>query len=148
MASHNKSTAYVEAMVRETVARVAMAVRRPMQEAGYVGPRSKLRLSDAQNDFLAGYIYGALQRLLDMSELLEESNLTEATHRLYCGLFELDEHDYELWHEWVVREGLHHLHRPHVFLGFCTGRNDIVEQLRCRSQGTTLVNALRHLAEP
>jgi hypothetical protein len=134
-------------MVRAAVSRVAIAIRPPLQTAGYAGPGSTLHLEDAQNDYLAGYIYGALQRLLELGELCGESNLSEATHRLYCSTFGLDENDYELWHEWVIHEGLHHMHRPHVFMGFCMGRTDIVAQMRSARQGAALVEALRNLAE-
>ncbi len=146
MATRRKSAAYVEAIVREAIARVTRTVRRPLQEAGYTGPRSaSLRFSDTQQDFLAGYIYGALQRLLELGELSEDEDVAEATHRLYCGLFGLDDNEYGPWHEWVVREGLHHLHRPHVFLGYCTGRNDVVAQIRFGGARNALADALRHL---
>jgi hypothetical protein len=140
-----KSSAYVEAIVREAVARVLRSVRRPLREAGYEGPRSVLALSDIQHDFLAGYLYGALQRLLELGELNEEEDIGKATHRLYCGLFGFDDNEYAPWHLWVVREGLHHFQRPHVFLGYCTGRNDVLTQLRFGGACNALADALRHL---
>jgi hypothetical protein len=145
MTTRRKSAAYVEAIVREAVARVLHSLRRPLRDAGYTGPQSALLLSDIQQDFLAGYIYGALQRLLELGELGEEEDVALATHRLYCGLFGLDDNTFGPWHEWVVREGLHHLHRPHVFLGYCTGRNDVVAQLRFGGAHNALADALRHL---
>jgi len=145
MTTRKKSTAYVEAIVREAVARVMRSLHRPLQDAGYVGPDSTLKLSDTQQDFLAGYIYGALQRLLEMGELGSEDEVALATHNLYCGLFGLEDNEFAPWHQWVVREGLHHLHRPHVFLGYCTGRNDVVAQLRFGGARNALADALRHL---
>lgn len=145
MTSRRKSTAYVEAIVREAVTRVLRSVHRPLQDAGYAGPDSALQLSDIQQDFLAGYIYGALQRLLEMGELVHEEEVALATHKLYCGLFGLEDNEFGPWHQWVVREGLHHLHRPHVFLGYCTGRNDVVNQLRFGGARNALADALRHL---
>lgn len=145
MTSPRKSTAYVETIVREAVTRVLRSVRRPLQDAGYAGPRSPLHLSDVQQDFLAGYIYGALQRLLELGELGQDEDVALATHRLYCTLFGLEDNEFAPWHEWVVREGLHHLHRPHVFLGYCTGRNDVVNQLRYGGARNALADALRHL---
>lgn len=144
-APHRKSSAYVEAIVREAVARVLRSVRRPLQEAGYEGPRSVLVLSDTQHDFLAGYLYGALQRLLELGELNEEEDIGKATHRLYCGLFGFEDNEYGPWHTWVIREGLHHYQRPDVFLGYCTGRNDVLSQLRFGGAHNALADALRHL---
>jgi hypothetical protein len=145
MTTRRKSTAYVEAIVREAVARVLRSVSRPLADAGYTGPRSALHLSDIQQDFLAGYIYGALQRLLQMGELSSDDDIAFATHRLYCGLFGFDDNEFGPWHQWVIREGLHHLQRPHVFLGYCTGRNDVVAQLRFGGGRNALADALRHL---
>lgn len=144
-----KSAHYVESIVREAVARVARSLQRPLREAGYAGARSRLVLSDVQHDFLAGYIYGALQRLLEFGELGEEDgeSVEEAMQRLYCGFFGLADNDYAPWHAWVVREGLHHLQRPHVFLGYCTGRNDVVHQLRHGGRRNALADALRHLGD-
>ena len=141
-----KSSAYIEAIVREAVARVLRSVRRPLRDAGYEGPRSPLVLSDIQHDFLAGYLYGALQRLLELGELKEEEDIGKATHRLYCGLFGFEDNEYGPWHAWVIREGLHHLQRPHVFLGYCTGRNDVLAQLRFGGAYNALADALRHLS--
>jgi hypothetical protein len=145
MTTRRKSTAYVEAIVREAVARVLRTVRRPLREAGYTGPKSVLRLSDIQQDFLTGYIYGALQRLLELGELGEDEDVALATHSLYCSLFGCDDGNFIAWNQWVVREGLHHLNRPHVFLGYCTGRNDVVAQLRFGGARNALADALRHL---
>jgi hypothetical protein len=145
MTTRRKSTAYVEAIVREAIARVLRSLHRPLQEAGYSGPKSPLQLSDTQHDFLAGYIYGAMQRLLELGELDTEEDLAEATHKLYCGLFGFDDNEFGPWHQWVVREGLHHLQRPHVFLGYCTGRNDVLAQIRFGGARNALADALRHL---
>lgn len=147
--SPRKSAHYVESIVREAVARVARSLHRPLRDAGYDGPRSQVVLSDVQHDFLAGYIYGALQRLLELGELCEEEgeSVAQATHRLYCGFFGFTDNDYAPWHAWVVREGLHHLQRPHVFLGYCTGRNDVVAQLRHGGRRNALADALRHLGD-
>jgi hypothetical protein len=145
MTTRRKSTAYVEAIVREAVARVLRSLQRPLRDAGYAGPKTTLQLSDIQQDFLAGYIYGALQRLLELGELGEDEDVAMATHKLYCGLFGFDDNEFGPWHQWVVREGLHHLHRPHVFLGYCTGRNDVVTQLRFGGARNALADALRHL---
>lgn len=145
MTTGRKSTFYVEAIVREAVARVLRTLRRPLRTAGYTGPQSPLFLSDVQQDFLAGYIMGALQRLMEMGELGQDEDVATATHRLYCGLFGFEDNQFGPWHEWVVREGLHHLNRPHVFLGYCTGRNDIVQQMRNGGKRNALADALRHL---
>ncbi len=142
-----KSSAYVEAIVREAVARVLHSVRPPLRDAGYDGPRTALELSDVQHDFFAGYLYGALQRLLELGELHEEEDIGKATHRLYCGLFGFEDNEYGPWHVWVVREGLHNLQRPHVFLGYCTGRNDVLNQLRHGGAHNALADALRHLGD-
>ncbi|MDX1530424.1 MAG: hypothetical protein R3362_02760 [Rhodothermales bacterium] len=147
MSSHRKSAAYIEAIVREAVSRVRRTVLRPLEAAGYAGPRSVFHLSEIQQDFLAGYIYGALQRLLELGELCEDEDVGRATHRLYCGLFGYDDNEYGPWYSWVVREGLHHLQRPHVFLGYCTGRNDVLAQLRFGGRRNALSDALRHLDE-
>ena len=143
-----KSAAYIEAMIREAVARVLVTVRPALQPTGYTGPTSEPQLTDTQHDFLAGYIYGALQRLLEMGELTDAEDIGRATHRLYCGLFGLEDNDYGPWHAWVVREGLHHLQRPHVFLGYCTGRNDVLARLRGATRRNALADALRHLGGP
>lgn len=145
MANPSKSSAYVDAVVREAVVRVLHSLYRPLQEAGYAGPASTLALSDVQQDFLAGYVYGSLQRLLEMGEIGSEEEVALATRRLYGGLFGASDNVVGPWHEWVVREGLHHLRRPHVFLGYCTGRNDIVAQLRFGRTRNALADALRHL---
>lgn len=145
MTTRRKSGAYVEAIVREAVVRVLRSVRRPLQDAGYAGPQSPLHLSDIQQDFLAGYIYGALQRLLEIGELNEDEDVVLATHRLYCSLFGFEDNEFGPWQQWVIREGLHHLQRPHVFLGYCTGRNDVLAQLRFGGSRNALADALRHL---
>ena len=64
-----KSDAYVEALLREAVAHVELCIRTPLADFGYDGPQSDLALTNGQHDFLAGYIYGALQRLLELGEL-------------------------------------------------------------------------------
>jgi hypothetical protein len=145
MATHRKSAHYVEAIIREAVARVLHSVSRPLRETGFVGSRSALHLSDIQQDFLAGYIYGALQRLLQMGEIDSDGDVARATHRLYTRLFGFEDHEFEPWHQWVIQEGLHHLRRPYVFLGYCTGRHDVVVQLRFGGRRNALADALRHL---
>lgn len=145
MTTRPKSTAYVEAIVREAVARVLRSLRKPLKDAGYAGPRTTLILSDIQQDFMAGYIYGALQRLLEVGELNEDEDIAQATHRLYCVLFGYDDNEFGPWHQWVVYEGLHQMQRPHVFLGYCTGRNDVLAQMRFGGAHNALADALRHL---
>jgi hypothetical protein len=104
MTTRRKSTAYVEAIVREAVVRVLRSVRPPLQDAGYSGPESVLELTDVQQDFLAGYIYGALQRLLELGELGADDDVALATHRLYCSLFGFDDNEFGPWHQWVIRD--------------------------------------------
>ena len=104
---------------------------------------------DAQRTMISA---SGSSRHLDAGELNEEEDIGKATHRLYCGLFGFEDNEYGPWHLWVVREGLHHYQRPHVFLGYCTGRNDVLAQLRFGGACNALADALRHLdndsAEP
>ena len=143
-APRKKSPAYVEAVLREAVLRVERCLHKPLQAVGYDGPREALDLSGAQHDFMAGYVYGALQRLLELAELEAERELEEATRRLYGRVLGRDD-DGDLWHTWIVREGLYYMQRPHVFLGYCAGRNDIVSQLRVKGFAPALNNALVNL---
>ena len=145
---HKKSEAYVEALIREAVAHVEACIRLPLEDMGYTGPHSRLELTDDQHDFLAGYIYGALERLLEMGELDHEDDVELAANRLYgrlLGPFDTD--DLRPWHMWVVREALQHMQRPHALLGYCAGRGDIVDRLRRRDFRATLGPALVNLRQ-
>jgi hypothetical protein len=143
-----KSPAYIEAMLREAVAHVEACIRRPLRSAGYEGPSTGLALSAGQHDFLAGYIYGALQRLLELGELDADTDLDRAADHLYLRIVGALDPDVRPWHAWVVREALQHLNRPHAFLGYCAGRNDIVERLRRSDFRPALGPALLNLAAP
>jgi hypothetical protein len=145
MATHHKSAHYVETIIREAVARVLHSVRSPLAASGHPASATVLHLSHLQQDFLAGYIHGALQRLLEIGELGTDEDVAHATHRLYRRLFGFDNGELEPWHQGVIREGLHHLNRPHVLLGYCTGRNDVLTQLRFGGRRNALADALRHL---
>ena len=78
MSRPSKSPAYVEAMIREAVAHVEACIRTPLADLGYAGPASGLTLTDGQHDFLAGYVWGGLQRLLEMGELTSEEDVERA----------------------------------------------------------------------
>ena len=115
-----KSDAYVEAMVREAVSQVEACIKTPLEDLGYAGPHTRLELTDGQHDFLAGYIYGALERLLEMGELDTEDDVELAANRLYARLLgPFDTEDLRTWHMWVVREGIKQVQRPHAMLGYC-----------------------------
>lgn len=141
-----KSDAYIDAMVREAVTHVEACIRGPLEDLGYAGPHSRLDLSDGQHDFLAGYIYGALERLLELGELDTEDDVEMAANRLYARLLgPFDTEDFRPWHMWVVREGIKQVQRPHAMLGYCAGRGDIVDRLRSESFRTALGPALANL---
>ena len=140
-----KSPAYVEAMIREAVSHVEACIRGPLQDLGYTGPRAGLVLTDGQHDFLAGYIWGGLQRLLEMGEMPSETDCERAASRLYARLVGPFDPDFRSWHMWVVREGLQHLQRPHALLGYCAGRGDVVERMRARDFRAALGPALANL---
>ena len=140
-----KSPAYVEAMIREAVAHVEACIKHPLQDLGYAGPASRLELTDAQHDFLAGYIWGGLQRLLEMGELPSESDVERAANRLYARLVGPFDTDFRPWHAFVVREGLQNLQRPHALLGYCAGRGDVLERMRARDFRAALGPALANL---
>ena len=143
-----KSPAYVEAMIREAVSHVEACIRAPLQDLGYAGPQSAFPLTDGQHDFLAGYIWGGLQRLLEMGEMPSESDCERAATRLYARLVGPYDPDFQPWHTWVVREGLQHLQRPHALLGYCAGRGDVVERMRARDFRAALGPALANLTGP
>lgn len=141
-----KSPAYVEAMTREAVAHVEACIRGPLEDLGYSGPHTRLVLTDGQHDFLAGYIWGGLQRLLEMGELESDDDVERAANRLYARLLgPFDAGDFRPWHMWVVREGLKHLQRPHALLGYCAGRGDVLERMRARDFRAALGPALANL---
>ena len=141
-----KSAAYVEAMIREAVTHVETCIRGPLRDLGFAGPDSRLDLTDGQHDFLAGYIYGGLQRLLEMGELTSEDDVERAANRLYARLVgPFDGDDCRPWHMWVVREGLQHLQRPHALLGYCAGRGDVLERMRAQEFRAALGPALSNL---
>src|SRR5690606_12982902 len=101
-----KSDAYIEAMLREAVSPVEACIRTPLEDLGYTGPHARLALTDGQHDFLAGYIYGALEPLLEPGELVPEDDVEAAANRLYARLIaRFDTEDFRTWHVWVVREG-------------------------------------------
>src|SRR5690606_26314257 len=83
---HKKSEAYGEAMLREAVSHVEACIRAPLEDLGYTGPHARLDLTDGQHDFLAGYIYGALERLLELGELDTDEDVERAANRLYARL--------------------------------------------------------------
>jgi hypothetical protein len=142
----NKSAEYVETMLREAVSHVDACIRTPLEDMGYAGPHTRLELSDGQHDFLAGYIYGALERLLELGELEEREDVEAAANRLYARLLgPFDTEDFRTWHMWVVREALQHMQRPHALLGYCAGRGDIVDRLRSRDFRASLGPALANL---
>lgn len=142
-----KSDAYVEAMVREAVTHVEACIKTPLEDLGYAGPHIRLDLSDGQHDFLAGYIYGALERLLEMGELDSDEDVELAANRLYARLLgPFDTEDCRPWHMWVVREGIKQVQRPHAMLGYCAGRGDIVERLRAENFRPALGPALANLS--
>ena len=144
-----KSPAYVEAMIREAVAHVEACIRRPLEDLGFAGPHSRLDLTDGQHDFLAGYIWGGLQRLLEMGELTDESAVERAANRLYARLLgPFDSGDCRPWHVWIVREGLKEMQRPHALLGYCAGRGDVLERMRARDFRAALGPALANLTGP
>lgn len=141
----SKSPAYVEAMIRESVAHVESCIRGPLQDLGYRGPQGTLVLTDGQHDFLAGYIWGGLQRLLELGELTSEEDCERAANRLYARLVGPFDPDFQPWHMWVVREGLQHLQRPHALLGYCAGRGDVLERMRANNFRAALGPALTNL---
>ncbi len=144
-----KSDAYIEAMLRAAVSHVEACIRTPLEDMGYAGPHTRLTLSDGQHDFLAGYVYGALQRLLELGELDSEDDVETAANRLYARLLgPFDTDDCRPWHAWVVQEGLKHLHRPHALLGYCAGRGDALDRMRSRDFRAVLGPALANLGEP
>ena len=140
-----KSPAYVEAMIREAVVHVEACVRTPLADLGYEGPESGLTLTDGQHDFLAGYIWGGLQRLLELGELTSEDDVERAANRLYARLIGPFDADCRSWHMWVVREGLQHMQRPHALLGYCAGRGDVLERMRAHEFRAALGPALANL---
>lgn len=143
----NKSDAYIEAMVREAVSHVEACIRLPLEDLGYAGPHTRLDLTDGQHDFLAGYIHGALERLLELGELGSEDEVERAANRLYARLLgPFDTEDCRPWHMWVVREGIKQVQRPHAMLGYCAGRGDIVDRLRERDHRAALGPALANLS--
>jgi len=148
MPRSQKSPAYVEAMIREAVSHVEACIRTPLADLGYRGPEQGLTLSDGQHDFLAGYIWGGLQRLLEMGELTSEEEVERAANRLYARLIGPFDSDTRSWHTWIVREGLQHMQRPHALLGYCAGRGDVMERLRARDFRAALGPALANLVGP
>jgi hypothetical protein len=141
-----KSPEYVETMLRQAVSHVEACIRAPLEDMGYVGPQSRLDLTDGQHDFLAGYIYGGLERLLELGELDRREDVETAANRLYARLLgPFDTQDCRTWHMWVVREALQHMQRPHALLGYCAGRGDIVDRLRSRDFRVSLGPALANL---
>jgi hypothetical protein len=142
-----KSEAYVEAMVSEAVSHVEACIRLPLEDLGYAGPHTRLTLTDGQHDFLAGYIYGALERLLELGELDTEDDVECAATRLYGRLFgPFDTEGFRPWHMWVVREGIKQVQRPHALLGYCAGRGDIIQRLRQKQYRPVLGPALGNLS--
>lgn len=143
----HKSDAYVEAMVREAVTHVEACIKTPLEDLGYAGPHTRLELTDGQHDFLAGYIHGALERLLELGELDSEEDVEKAANRLYARLLgPFDTEDCRPWHMWVVREGIKQVQRPHAMLGYCAGRGDIVARLRADNFRAALGPALANLS--
>ena len=143
----NKSESYIEAMLSEAVSHVEACIRAPLEDLGYAGPHTRLSLTDGQHDFLAGYIYGGLERLLELGELDTEDDVEMAANRLYARLLgPFDTEDCRSWHMWVVREGIKQVQRPHAMLGYCAGRGDIVQRLRMTDYRTTLGPALDNLS--
>ena len=140
-----KSAAYVEAMIREAVVHVEACIRTPLADLGYTGPEDGLTLTDGQHDFLAGYIWGGLQRLLEMGELTSDDEVERAANRLYARLIGPFDGDCRSWHMWVVREGLQHMQRPHALLGYCAGRGDVLERMRACDFRAALGPALANL---
>ena len=140
-----KSPAYVEAMIREAVTHVEACIKLPLQDLGYAGPASRLDLTDAQHDFLAGYVWGGLQRLLELGELASEADVERAANRLYARLVGPFDADFRPWHAFVVREGLQNFQRPHALLGYCAGRGDVLERMRARDFRAALGPALANL---
>ena len=140
-----KSAAYVEAMIREAVTHVEACIKAPLADLGYAGPQEGLDLTDGQHDFLAGYIWGGLQRLLELGELTSEDDVERAANRLYARLIGPFDRDFRSWHMWVVCEGLKHLQRPHALLGYCAGRGDVLERMRAREFRAALGPALANL---
>ena len=145
MARSSKSPVYVEAMIREAVAHVEACIRTPLADLGYNGPDTGLDLADGQHDFLAGYIWGGLQRLLEMGELTSEADVERAANRLYARLIGPFDRDTRSWHAWIVREGLQQMQRPHALLGYCAGRGDVMERMRAREFRAALGPALANL---
>ena len=140
-----KSPAYVEAMIREAVTHVEACIRTPLADLGFRGPESDLTLTDGQHDFLAGYIWGGLKRLLEMGELPSEDDAERAANRLYARLLGPFDREARPWHMWIVREGLQNLHRPHAVLGYCAGRGDVLERMRSTDFRAALGPALANL---
>ena len=141
----SKSPAYVEAMIREAVVHVEACIKTPLADLGYTGPASDLDLTDSQHDFLAGYIWGGLERLLELGELTSESDVERAANRLYARLIGPFDRDLRPWHTWVVREALQHMQRPHALLGYCAGRGDVLERMRAQDFRAALGPALANL---
>ena len=135
-------------MVSEAVAHVEACIRTPLEDLGYAGPQSRLELTDGQHDFLAGYIYGGLERLLELGELDSDDDVEKAANRLYARLLgPFDTEDFRSWHMWVVREGIKQVQRPHAMLGYCAGRGDIVDRLRSQNFRAALGPALANLSQ-
>jgi hypothetical protein len=127
------------------MARVLRAGGRPVFDSCSLDSRSALVLTDLQQDFLAGYLYGALERLRQVMDSDPESDLAHAAYQLHGRLFGGEAIDFDSWRQWVITDGLYHFRRPHVFLGYCTGRNDVISKVCFGGSHSPLADSLRHL---
>ena len=132
-------------LVQDAVERVQAYVVQSLKATGYRGPHYDILLSSEQHDYLAGYIFGALRKVMEIGGTADEAFMEEACIRLYTRLFGQKNQFCRTWHVWVVEEGLRQMRRPHVFFGYHRGRHDMIAQLRSPGAASSLADALRNL---
>jgi hypothetical protein len=144
----SNSSLFIEQLIREVVRDLGAFAGRALEQVGYGGPHQRIALTAEQDAFLAGYLHGAVVRMLGFGEQVTDRDVERAAADLHRRLFGAFEMDGRMRHASLVREGVDHFRNPQVYLGYSAGHQDALRLLQCSDYRSTLGPALANLGRP
>ena len=144
----SSSSLFVEQLIRDVVCDLGAFAGRALERVGHHGSHQRLALTAEQDAFLAGYLHGAVVRMLGFGEQITDTDVQRAADRLHRALFGAFELEGRMRHASLVREGIDCLRNPQVYLGYSAGHQDALRLLQHPGFRSTLGTALAHLGRP
>ena len=146
-ASHSPSL-FVEQLIRDTVCDLGLFVGSALDQVGHDGPHMQVAWASVQEAFLAGYLHGAVVRMLGFGEQITDADVERASDGLHRSLFGLFDLGGRMRHASLVAEGVDAFRNPQVYLGYCAGHQDVMRLLQQPAYRSTLGKALADLGRP